>query len=222
MASENFEKWTTPEGLALVTGWCREGYTNKMIAERMGVHPNTLLQWTKKSNELRDAIKQGKEVADYMVENALFKAAIGFEHTETKTYITGQPDKQGNRNVKVEKTVKYFPPNVTAMAMWLNNRKPDQWRRNRDNIFELNDEESNITVNIVKSSEARKKEAEEKERREAEGIKTEEVSQDEFSEYQNGFFEAEDETEVEEFEEQGERLGITSESEAEDDGDWDA
>lgn len=87
MASEKFEEWTTPESLALITGMCREGCTNKMLAQRIGIGIDTFYKWMRKSNELKEAVRQGKEVADYMVENALFKAAIGFEHTETKTYI---------------------------------------------------------------------------------------------------------------------------------------
>lgn len=225
MASEKFKEWTSPEGLILITGWCREGYTNKMLAERMGITSNTFYDWCRKSKELKEAIKQGKEVADYMVENALFKAALGFEYTETKTHITGKPDKHGERNVKVEKTVKYFPPNVTAIAIWLNNRKPDQWKRNRDNLFEMNDNDSNITVNIIKNSDARKKEQEEKEAREREGIKTETVEEDEFEEYQHGYVDEkfeEDEEEV--YGKNAKNIGVEDEedwSEFEEDEDWD-
>lgn len=217
MASNKMLEWTTPENLTLITGWCREGYTNKMIADRMGITANTFYRWLNDSKELRDAVKQGKEVADYMVENALFKAALGFEYTETKTHITGKPDKNGNRNVKVEKTVKYFPPNVTAIAIWLNNRKPDQWKRNRDNVLEMNDDDSNITVNIIKNSDVKKKEQEEKEAREREGIKTETVEEDEFEEYQHGYVDQRfDEDEEEVYGKNAKDIGM----EEDDDDDW--
>lgn len=200
---ERFKKWTSPEGLAIITGMCREGYTNKMVAARIGINIQTLYKWRKKSNDLDEAIKQGKQVADYMVENALFKAAIGFEHTETKTYITGQPDKAGNRNVKVEKTTKYFPPNATAMIFWLCNRKSDQWKRNRDNAFQLNDDESSITINVVKHSDA------EKEKEEGEA-KKETVGEDEFKEYDRGYAESPGEVEedLEDFNYIGKETGL--------------
>lgn len=192
-----FYEWTTPENLMLITGWCREGYTNEMVANRIGISISTLRSWKEKSEPLKEAMKQGKEVADYMVENALFKAAIGHEYTETKTYISGQQDKNGNRQVRVEKTVKYFPPNVTAIAIWLNNRKPEDWKRNRDNTIELTDDEAHVTVNIIKNSEVKKKEQEEMERRKREGIKTETVEGDEYKDYQNGYkCEKEDEEEL--------------------------
>lgn len=148
------EEWTTEERILLLKSWAREGYTNKMFAERMGISTKTLYEWCNRSEEIKEAIRQGKELVDYKVENALLKAALGYEVTETKTYISGQ-DKEGNRTVKIEKTTKQIPPNVTAIAMWLNNRKPEMWRRNRDNVLELKDDEKHITVNIVKSSEAK-------------------------------------------------------------------
>lgn len=149
----HLEDWLTEDRLLLLRSWAREGYTNKMIAERMNITHKTLWMWCTKSEQLREAINEGKEIADYKVENALFKAALGYETTEVKSYISMKPDKQGNRTVRVEKTVKQVAPNVTAIAMWLNNRKPDEWKRNRDNMLEFNDSDNNITVNIIKNSE---------------------------------------------------------------------
>ena len=42
------------------------------------------------------------------------------------------------------------PPNVNAISMWLINRNSNKWKRNRDNILQLDDKESNITVNIIR------------------------------------------------------------------------
>ena len=64
------------------------------------------------------------------------------------------PDGSGNMTIRKEKTIKEIAPNPTSIAIWLNNRKPDQWKKNRDNIFELTDEASKITVNIVKAGSA--------------------------------------------------------------------
>ena len=55
------------------------------------------------------------------------------------------------REVKVEKTISETGPNTTACLAWLNNRKPEQWKRNRDNDMVLDDKNSGITINIVKS-----------------------------------------------------------------------
>ena len=53
------------------------------------------------------------------------------------------------RKIRVEKTEKEIPPNPTAIMCWLNNRKPEQWKRNRD-ILQTKDEDNKITVNIIR------------------------------------------------------------------------
>lgn len=149
-----FDDWITPERLILVSGWCKEGCTNKMLAEKMGITLTTLYRWQIKSPELKEAIREGKDVTDYKVENALLRAALGYEHTEVKTILSGE-DAKGNRKMKVEKTTRYYPPNVNAAIMWLCNRKPDTWKRNRDAMIELTDEEAHVTVNVTRHSDGK-------------------------------------------------------------------
>ena len=94
------------------------------IAERMGINESTIKLWKDKYPEFAKAINTGKEIVDYKVENALLKSALGYKTKEVKTIINGKPDKDGNRTVRIETTEKEYAPNVTAIAMWLNNRKP--------------------------------------------------------------------------------------------------
>lgn len=42
-----------------------------------------------------------------------------------------------------------MPPDVTACAIWLNNRKPDEWKRNRDN-YTISENEGSVQINIIK------------------------------------------------------------------------
>lgn len=146
------DRWLEKDNLFLLKCWCRDGLRDIDISERIGINVKTLYEWKNKYPAIKDAMSRGKEIIDYEVENALLKSALGYTTTETKTIINGKPDKDGNRTVRVEKVEKEYPPNVTAIAMWLNNRKPDDWKRNRDNIVSLKDEDSNITVNIIKHS----------------------------------------------------------------------
>ena len=67
--------------------------------------------------ELTEALKNGKEVIDTMVENALLKAALGYTYEEMKESEDG-----------IERTTKVAHPNTTALIFWLKNRKPSQWR----------------------------------------------------------------------------------------------
>jgi len=155
------DKWLEDDNLFLIECWCREGYKNEDLANRMGINVTTLAAWKGSYKEISTAMSKGKELVDYRVENALLKSALGYIITETKSIINGKPDKEGNRTVRVEKTEREIAPNVTAIAMWLNNRRPDKWKRNRDNILELKDEDTNITVNIIKHSRKEDEESDE-------------------------------------------------------------
>ena len=139
----------TEEGLLLVECLIRDGLTISAVAEKLGIAMQTFFLWKNKYPELEEACRKGKQLVDYKVESALLKAALGYKTESTKTVI-GPPDSNGNREVKVEKTVSETGPNVTACLAWLNNRKPEQWRRNRDSVLELDDERSGITINIIK------------------------------------------------------------------------
>lgn len=70
------EKWKEPENQVLLEGWARKGLSMEQIAHNMGISKDTLYRWIKTSSDISDAIKKGKEVTDFMVENALFTAAI--------------------------------------------------------------------------------------------------------------------------------------------------
>lgn len=142
------DEWRTPTRLELLKCWARD-FSFTDIAAKIGVSIQTLKAWRDKYPEIEEAIREGKEIVDYRVENALLKVALGYTTTDVKTIIS-PPDKNGNRSIRVEKTEKEIPPNPTAIMCWLNNRKPDQWKRNRDNVYQTKDEDSKITVNIIR------------------------------------------------------------------------
>lgn len=157
LARSKIDKWLEKDNLMLLTCWARDGYKDAQIAERMGVGETTLSKWKGKYPQIAEALAKGKEIVDYQVENALLKSALGYTTEEVKTIISPEVDKQGNRKVRIEKTTKEIAPNVTAIMCWLNNRKPDSWKRNRDNVLSTTDDDSNITVNIIKQSPSKKK-----------------------------------------------------------------
>ena len=78
-ASKNkrIAKWESEEKLILLEGWARDGLSMEQIAKNMGIAKDTLYRWLKISSDISDAIKKGKEVTDYLVENALFASALG-------------------------------------------------------------------------------------------------------------------------------------------------
>jgi hypothetical protein len=74
--SQRLLEWEEPEKLILVEGWAREGLSEKQIAHNMGCAYSTLKEWKKISSAISAALKKGKEVSDFLVENALFASAI--------------------------------------------------------------------------------------------------------------------------------------------------
>jgi hypothetical protein len=77
IAKGKFEKWLDADGLILLQGWARDGLAEEQIAHNMGISRETLRVWKNKYNGISVALKKGKEVVDFAVENALLKKALG-------------------------------------------------------------------------------------------------------------------------------------------------
>nr|DAS13726.1 MAG TPA: terminase small subunit [Caudoviricetes sp.] len=110
-----YTEWLTSEGLVLVEGWARDGLIDEQIAKNMNVAYSTFREWKKKFPTLSAALKQGKEVSDRQVENALFKTATGYYYQEETVTNAGE----------IVTIKKYSKPNTTAQIFWLKNRKAE-------------------------------------------------------------------------------------------------
>lgn len=128
------DEWLTPDGLLLLKGWARNGLKDTLIAKNMGITAKTLYEWKNKYSDIREALKKGKEPADIEVEDALFKAAIGYYVTvkepikvKTKKQLKDKGTIEEEHVEFIEKET-YIPPNPTAIIFWLKNRKPEAWR----------------------------------------------------------------------------------------------
>lgn len=106
MAKSKVDKWLTPEGLTLLQGWARDGLVNEQIAHNMGISAGCLYEYIKKYDEINEALKKGKEVVDYEVENALIKAALDGNTTAQIFFLKNRrPDKwRDKRDVDVTST----------------------------------------------------------------------------------------------------------------------
>lgn len=128
-----WDEMNMPEKLILVEGWARDGLTDKQIMECLGVSNDLFYKWKREKPEFKEALKKGKEVIDRQVENALLKAALGYEYEEDAIGKDG-----------VYRLSKYAHPNTTALIFWLKNRKPEMWRDKQEY-----DVSSNISVQII-------------------------------------------------------------------------
>lgn len=73
MAKGKYEYWRTADGLILLEGWARDGLTDVQIAHNCGISVKTLYEWKNAYGEIREALKKGKDVVDFEVENALLE-----------------------------------------------------------------------------------------------------------------------------------------------------
>ena len=110
--------WLEKDKLILLEGWARDGLTDEQIAKNIGINRTTLYDWKKKEINIADALKKGKEVVDFEVENALLKRALGYEYEE-ETYENG---------ILTKKVKKQVAPDTGAIAFWLKNRQSKKWR----------------------------------------------------------------------------------------------
>lgn len=115
--------WLSDKGLQLIAGWRRNGVSLIEIATKnIGISKTAWWGWYKESEDLRKACAIGKDVADYTVEDALFRRAVGYDYwEEIWELVEGEV-------IMTKKIKKHLPPDVKAIMAWLYNRLPNQWR----------------------------------------------------------------------------------------------
>lgn len=149
-------EWSEPDKLLLLEGWARDNYSEKEIASKMGISSSELSVLKNKNEDIKKAIKSGKEVVDIKVENALLKSALGYRTREVKVTTTIR----GGRIIETikESSERDIAPSTSAIQFWLCNRLPDKWKRNRDNIINVDEEDTNIQVVVTRASQPKEKE----------------------------------------------------------------
>ena len=93
-----------------------------------------MYDWKKKYTKISEALKKGREISDYIIENALFQRARGYTATVKKAIKVKKPyyDYEGRRIdeecVEIVEEEMHVPGDVTAQIFYLKNRKPSNWK----------------------------------------------------------------------------------------------
>ncbi|NLT46172.1 MAG: hypothetical protein GXX80_11775 [Thermotogaceae bacterium] len=87
--------------LDVIRGWCRDGLTEEEIAKRLGVACSTFRKYKGDYPALSAALKEGKEVADYRVENALYNKAINGDTTAMIFWLKNRRSEQWREKQEV-------------------------------------------------------------------------------------------------------------------------
>lgn len=101
---------------------CLLGYTNKELAEFLGVEERTIYRWMSTYPRFCQAIKRAKDVADVKVTKSLYKRATGYK-VKTK-----YKNKKGEEIERIDEV----QPDITAIKYWLNNRQRGRWSEKQE------------------------------------------------------------------------------------------
>lgn len=119
-------EWLEEDKLILLEGWARDGLSLEQIANNIGINESTIYDWKKKEVKIYEALKKGKEVADYEVENAVYKRAIGYTIEIKEQKI----DKDGCVHDTTREV--HIPPDTTAQIYWLKHRQREKWGEEKE------------------------------------------------------------------------------------------
>lgn len=147
--------WLEEDNLMLLECWARDGYTFEDIANRIGISLTTLKAWRKQYPDIDKALKAGREIIDYKVENALLKSALGYKTKEVKVItkmVRGKVIETTRETIEREQA-----PNVSAAQCWLYNRLPKKWKNmnSKANILDDFDEDTSIQVVVTRASKSK-------------------------------------------------------------------
>ena len=94
-----FEEWQQPEKLIILEGWRRDGLTFEEIAHNIGIRRETLFKWSKRSEHIGNALKNGSEVMVFKTENELYESSKNRYVEELEVVETAIYDKNTGEEV---------------------------------------------------------------------------------------------------------------------------
>lgn len=159
MARQKWQEWVeNEEKLTILAAWARAGKTDDEIAKLVGISRSTLGEWKKKHEKIGEALSTGKDYADRLVENSLYRAALGYTVTNKKPIKTRHVTYEDGKKIKEDEVIEYAEETVhvegdtKAIVFWLENRMPE-WRKRYEEIKNSNIEDENGVGLIVMGTE---------------------------------------------------------------------
>lgn len=150
---QTFADWCKDDdNLLLVESWTRDGYTITDIANRLGISATLITRARREVPEFDAALRVGRELVDYKVENALLRVALGYKTKEVKVTTTMRYGKVVETIKEV--TEKEQAPNVSAIQTWLYNRQKDKWRNmsGKQSLVDELGEDTSIEITVKRAS----------------------------------------------------------------------
>ena len=99
-----YDKWELDgeleSKLIQIEGWKRDGLTDEQIGHNLGLSETTITDYKKKYPLFLGAIKKGKEIVDFEVENALLKNALSGNVTAQIFWLKNRKKEQWREKVE--------------------------------------------------------------------------------------------------------------------------
>jgi hypothetical protein len=113
----------------LAQGWARDGLTNKQIFENLGISEASFYKYLRLYPEFLNALKAGRTPVNIEIENAIIKAAKGYNYKEiTNEALIDKETGQIIQIVKRKEVTKHAPPSLGHAKFWQMNRdKTKPW-----------------------------------------------------------------------------------------------
>ena len=134
-------EWVLPENILLLKGWRRNGLTQEEIAKNIGISVRTLYLWKGKHKEIEEALKLGKEEANFLIENALFNKARSGNTTAMIFWLKNNWRQKYNDSNKTEEETNLINAQKELLDIEMELKK-----KKLQNEF---DEDNNVTINFV-------------------------------------------------------------------------
>ncbi len=178
---QKWKEWAeNPDNLTVLAAWARAGKTDEQIAKLIGISRSTLSEWKKSHESIREALSTGKEFANRMVENSLYRKALGFSVPVKKAFKvrkvvydeTGRKKEEKEELETIEET-HYVEPDTRAIMFFLTNRMPEFWAmKQAEAVAEEAEGGGMICLNAEESSQEKDKIADEEQKNAEEIIQT--------------------------------------------------
>lgn len=110
------------------------GATDEDLARCFAVTERTINAWKTENVDFASALKEGKLIADSLVEASLFHRATGYSHDAVKIFCDPKTGKK-----EIVEFIEHYPPDTTACIFWLKNRRPAEWRDKMEMSHQVED-----------------------------------------------------------------------------------
>ena len=135
MSDKKYLEWKERFGLESIRRLAEEGLSDEEIAIRSSLGVTLFRRWRKRRPEFAAAIELGRATADYAVVEALYKKAVGYNVSLSKTYKLKRIDYDPDTGKKIREYEElatgidenYVPGDLKAETFWLKNRQPERW-----------------------------------------------------------------------------------------------